>query len=263
MIGTNEVVTMQTTHSILAKTSRSSSSQTSSTGGDSTEIRTTRRRFTVWASFVGGMTAVAGILLVGDRGAPSVDAAVSATVVGLSSTNDASLILPRDAHPIPGQWQAIVIHHSATPAGDSITLNRQHTASGLSGLGYHFVIGNGQGLGDGRVEVGYRWNRQLAGAHVAAAGASDGRSGIDRTSLSTADADQYNRHSIGICMIGNGNRREFTDRQIHELITIVRALQAQFGIPGSAVYLHSDLSKVRSPGKFFPTAEFEAQIRRP
>ena len=262
MIGANASVSIQTTSSIHAKTSQSVS-VSPSVGGGSNEIRTTRRRFTVWASFVGGMTAVAGILLAGDRGAPSVHAAVSVTVDGLSPATDSSLILPRDAKPISGQWQAIVIHHSATPAGDSITLNRQHTASGLSGLGYHFVIGNGQGLGDGLVEVGYRWNRQLAGAHVAGATATESRNGLDRTSLSTADADQYNRHSIGICMIGNGNRREFTDRQMHELITLVRALQAQFGIPGSAVYLHSDLSKVSSPGKFFPTAEFEAQIRRP
>jgi len=262
MIGANATVTTQTTSSIHAKTNQSVS-VSPSVGGGSNEIRTTRRRFTVWASFVGGMTAVAGILLAGDRGAPSVHAAVSVTVDGLSPATDSSLILPRDAKPISGQWQAIVIHHSATPAGDSITLNRQHTASGLSGLGYHFVIGNGQGLGDGLVEVGYRWNRQLAGAHVASASATESRNGLDRTSLSTADADQYNRHSIGICMIGNGNRREFTDRQMHELITLVRALQAQFRIPGSAVYLHSDLSKVTSPGKFFPTAEFEAQIRRP
>ena len=262
MIGVNAPVSIQNTSSIHAKTTQSVS-VSSLGGGGSNEIRTTRRRFTVWASFVGGMTAVAGILLAGDRGAPSVNAAVNVTIEGLSPVSDSSLILPRDAKPISGQWQAIVIHHSATPAGDSITLNRQHTASGLSGLGYHFVIGNGQGLGDGLVEVGYRWNRQLAGAHVAAATSTEGRNGLDRTSLSTADADQYNRHSIGICMIGNGNRREFTDRQMHELITLVRALQAQFGIPGSAVYLHSDLSKVSSPGKFFPTAEFEAQIRRP
>jgi len=262
MIGANATVTIQTTSSIHAKTNQSVS-VSPSVGGGSNEIRTTRRRFTVWASFVGGMTAVAGILLAGDRGAPSVHAAVNVTIEGLSPVSDSSLILPRDAKPIAGQWQAIVIHHSATPAGDSITLNRQHTASGLSGLGYHFVIGNGQGLGDGLVEVGYRWNRQLAGAHVAGATATESQNGLDRTSLSTADADQYNRHSIGICMIGNGNRREFTDRQMHELITLVRALQAQFRIPGSAVYLHSDLSKVTSPGKFFPTAEFEAQIRRP
>ena len=262
MVGANATVTIQTTSSNHAKTAQPALVTPSISGG-SNEIRTTRRRFTVWASFVGGMTAVAGILLAGDRGAPTVDAAVSATVVGLSPVSDASLILPRDAQPIPGQWQAIVIHHSATPAGDSVTLNRQHTASGLAGLGYHFVIGNGQGLGDGLVEVGYRWNRQLAGAHVASASATESRNGLDRSSLSTSDADQYNRHSIGICMIGNGNRREFTDRQIHELITIVRALQAEFGIPGAAVYLHSDLSKVSSPGKFFPTAEFEAQILRP
>ena len=205
MIGANATVTIQTTSSNHAKTAQPALVTPSISGG-SNEIRTTRRRFTVWASFVGGMTAVAGILLAGDRGAPTVDAAVSATVVGLSPVSDASLILPRDAQPIPGQWQAIVIHHSATPAGDSVTLNRQHTASGLAGLGYHFVIGNGQGLGDGLVEVGYRWNRQLAGAHVASASATESRNGLDRTSLSTADADQYNRHSIGICMIGNGNQ---------------------------------------------------------
>ena len=219
---------------------------------------------TVWACFLGGMTAVAGILLIGDSGAPSVDAAVSAEVH--RQTQIAPLtILPRDVPIVPGQWQAIVIHHSATPAGDSITLDRNHTSAGLAGLGYHFVIGNGQGLGDGLVEIGYRWNRQLPGAHVASANAGspfESANEIRQTSLSKSDADQYNRHSIGICLIGNGNRREFTDRQIHELVTIVRALQDQLGIPASAVYLHSDLSTIESPGTFFPTAEFEAQILR-
>ncbi len=209
------------------------------------------------------MTAIAGVLLLGDSGAPSVDAAVSAELIGAAPVA-ASPILPRDASIVRGQWQAIVIHHSATPAGDSITLDRQHTAAGLAGLGYHFVVGNGQGLGDGLVEVGFRWNRQLAGAHVASAGADPSDSsqmGGRHVALSKVDADQFNRHSIGICLIGNGNRREFTQRQIRELVTLVRALQQQCGIPESAVYLHSDLSTIDSPGNFFPAAEFETQIR--
>lgn len=116
MIGVNAPVSIQSTSSIHAKTTQSVS-VSSSGGGGSNEIRTTRRRFTVWASFVGGMTAVAGILLAGDRGAPSVNAAVNVTIEGLSPVSDSSLILPRDAKPITGQWQAIVIHHSATPGG--------------------------------------------------------------------------------------------------------------------------------------------------
>jgi len=208
------------------------------------------------------MTAVAGVLLIGDNGAPSMDAAMSAKVVGPIQADDSSLILPREANLASGQWKSIVIHHSATPAGDSVTLNRQHTSAGLSGLGYHFVIGNGQGLGDGLVEVGYRWNRQLPGAHVAATGTGGGKPGIGQVGLSKADADQFNRNSIGICLIGNGNRRNFTDRQINELVAVVRALQEKLAIPSSAVYLHSDLAKVDSPGAFFPMAEFEVQIRR-
>ena len=234
-------------------------------GSSSSNLRSNRRRMTVWASFVTAMTTVAGVLLIGDRGAPVVDPVVSPKVVG-AEQNNGSFVLPRESAIHAGQWQAIVIHHSATPAGDAITLNRQHVAAGLSGLGYHFVIGNGQGLGDGVVEVGYRWNQQLSGAHVATGGQGgssvQSRGSINKVSLSAQDADQYNRHSIGICLIGNGNRREFTDRQLRELVTLVRTLQVELGISASAVRLHSDLSELESPGKFFPTAEFEAQIRR-
>ena len=226
----------------------------------------------IWACFLGSMTAVTGALLLGDSGAPTEFMAARTTllattppaggVAGLSQDSGLSPIAPRDAAVVLGQWTGIVIHHSSTPAGDDVTLDRDHIAAGLSGLGYHFVIGNGQGLADGVVHVGYRWNRQLPGAHVASASPAEVRTGISKASLSASDANLFNRHTIGICLVGNGNRRAFTDRQLRELIALVRELQARLGIPGSAVYLHSDISKVESPGKHFPAAEFEAQIRR-
>jgi len=221
-----------------------------------------QRRLTVWASFAAAMTAVAGILVIADAGAPNIEAAVSPTVVGHGANPNAiPLIVPREASEVAGRWQAIVIHHSGTPAGDAVTLGRQHVSAGLSGLGYHFVIGNGQGLGDGLVDVGYRWSQQLPGAHVASAPA--GANGDPRrVGLSKSDAERYNRHAIGICLIGNGNRREFTDRQVNELVNLVRALQERHGIPASAVHLHSDLASVPSPGTHFPAARFESQIRR-
>ena len=226
----------------------------------------------IWACFVGAMTAVTGVLLLGDSGAPAefiatrpailATMSLNAPVQGVARATDSSPIAPRDASVVAGQWTGIVLHHSSTPAGDDVTLDREHIAAGLSGLGYHFVVGNGQGLADGVIHVGYRWNRQLPGAHVASASAAEVRTGISKASLSVTDADLFNRRTIGICLVGNGNKRTFTDRQVRELIALVRELQDQLGIPGSAVYLHSDLSKVQSPGKYFPAAEFEAQIRR-
>ncbi len=81
--------------------------------GASRQLQRARRRFTVWATFTGAMTAVAGVLLIGDNGAPSMDAAMSAKVVGPIQADEASLILPREANLASGQWKSIVIHHSA------------------------------------------------------------------------------------------------------------------------------------------------------
>ncbi len=210
------------------------------------------------------MTGATGILLLGDKGAPLAVAAVNPqilTVTPAARPTTLSTIAPRERTITAGNWTSIVIHHSATLGGDVASIERNHKSAGLSGLGYHFVIGNGQGLGDGTVHVGYRWNRQLPGAHVASTAAGSS-STLTRAALTPSDADQFNRHSVGVCLIGNGNRREFTERQMRELVWIVRELQGQLDIPASRVYLHSDLSAIESPGKLFPTAEFEAQIRR-
>jgi hypothetical protein len=43
-------------------------------------------------------------------------------------------------HLARGQWQAIVIYDSGSPAGDVAALERRHLDAGLSGLGYHFVM---------------------------------------------------------------------------------------------------------------------------
>lgn len=142
------------------------------------------------------------------------------------------------------RWNSIVIHHSGTPAGDAESITREHMAAGLKGLGYHFLIGNGNGLGDGVIHVGYRWIDQLPGAHVTG-----------------PNQDLYNERAIAICLVGNGDRRSFTDAQLTQLVSLVQRLQAQLHIPARNVYLHRDLSRATtSPGKFFPSAWLQEQL---
>lgn len=143
------------------------------------------------------------------------------------------------------RWTGIVIHDSGEPAGDAETMTRKHMAMGYRTLGHHFLIGNGNGLGDGVVHVGDRWNRQLPGAHAIG-----------------PRADQHNQHSIAICLIGNGSRRPFTDRQMAQLANLVQRLQAELNIPARNVLLHREVApQTDSPGRYFPAARFKEQLR--
>lgn len=218
--------------------------------------RTSRRTRVVWAAFGSAMTLVTGVLLIGGGGASGPRAFVAAVTGGAdglapngrfdaASDISADPIAPRDAALDRGRWKRIVIHHSGSPAGDPESIEREHLSRGYAGLGYHFIVGNGHGLGDGTVFVGPRWNRQQPGAHV-----------------SGANGPWMNEHAIGICLVGNGDRREFTDRQMHELVGLVRRLQQALGISATDVVLNSDVAQTESPGRFFPAADFESQLLR-
>jgi len=148
-------------------------------------------------------------------------------------------------NPIERQrWDGIVIHHLGDPFGTPESIHRQHLSWGYQGLGYHFIIGNGNGLADGEVHVGYRWTGQLPGAHV------------------VGDAGrEHNERSIGICLIGNGDIRAFSDLQIRHLSRLVQRLQCELQIPRDHVRLHRKVALgVNSPGRLFPVAEFESQL---
>lgn len=205
------------------------------------------------------MTSVGGLLLLLDGPMPHTVIATTTTIVRGATDLRPDSVVPTGAPLDRARWRSIVIHHSGLPAGSAASVERHQQASGLSGLGYHFVIGNGHGSGDGEIEVGYRWTRQLVGAHVAA------RPRLATGSLRTAGLDAsklalLNEQSVGICLIGNGDRGAFTPRQIRELVSLVRSLQRELGIPASEVRLHRDLAEVTSPGERFPTAEFESQL---
>jgi hypothetical protein len=187
------------------------------------------------------MTAAAGFLVVTNGGIRPVPVATALTVDPAAATETIALDHTR--------WQSIVIHHSGTPSGSPDSLDRAHRSIGFASLGYHFVIGNGIDFGDGAVARGPRWIAQQPGAHVR-----------ERAAGATPDAAWFNEHGIAICLIGNGERRTFTDAQVRSLIDLVTDLQREFGIPDSQVFLHSDLTNATSPGRFFPVAAFETAL---
>jgi hypothetical protein len=218
--------------------------------------RISRRTRIVWCAFGAAMALACGVLVLGDAEGPRPIPAL--TIVAVDGASEG--VLPRENALDRARWNSIVIHHSATPAGDAASIARMHGAEGLDGLGYHFVIGNGQGLPDGYVEAGARWHRQQPGAHVL--DRPVGSASVKVAGRRAPTADELNLRGIAICLVGNGDRRPFTDRQVHELGALVRRLQRSLDIPSERVFLHSDVAGTTSPGRFFPISVFEDSIAR-
>lgn len=125
--------------------------------------------------------------------------------------------------PRPRDWRYIVVHHSATESGSADFFHRQHLERGWDELGYHFVIDNGNGGPDGRVEVGPRWRKQKHGAHC---GGTPG--------------NEYNEVGIGICLVGNFQNRMPSERQMQSLNELLAYLMATYDIPPERVIAHKD-----------------------
>lgn len=198
----------------------------------------------VWTMFLLATAVACGALLLTDE---SMRAVRGAPMLGPGATlqgQGEGAIFETAAKLEATRWQAIVIHHSGSPAGDAESLNRLHVSHGLDGLGYHFVIGNGSGLGDGIVHIGYRWRGQLPGAHALG-----------------DNAEWFNRNAIAICLVGNGDSRPFTARQMESLSGLVRELQARLFIPSERIVLHRQIAPVRSPGGHFDEMAFRGRLR--
>lgn len=140
----------------------------------------------------------------------------------------------------PGRWTHIVIHHSGIEAGNAKAYDAGHRRRGMeNGLAYHFVIGNGQDSGDGQIEVGPRWTRQIFGGHVR--------------------SQAMNDHGIGVCLVGNFERRVPGDKQLDSLFSLVDWLRGG-SLPGRVVpkvtvHRWVDRNHTVCPGKRFPYQE--------
>jgi len=138
-----------------------------------------------------------------------------------------------------GRWKYIIIHNSATRQGNAKAFDNYHrnVRKMQNGLAYHFVIGNGSSSGDGEIEIGNRWVRQINGGHVA--------------------SDYLNNISIGICFVGDFNRDLPTKAQaaaLQELTTYLRQRcgRVQGKLPIVRGHKQINPKPTDCPGKRFP-----------
>lgn len=147
--------------------------------------------------------------------------------------------------PLKRTWKGILVHHSATEAGNMALLDKHHKeANGWLGIGYDFLIDNGNGAADGLVETTFRWKQQIQGAHAG------------------PGLHEYNDHWIGVCLVGNFNDGRPTRAQMKSLVRLVRFLQEYCGIPEENIRVHRDIRDTECPGRKFPLQELRRDFPR-
>jgi N-acetylmuramoyl-L-alanine amidase-like protein len=143
-------------------------------------------------------------------------------------------------------WNSIVLHHSATSAGSVASIDAVHrrkkdlSGKHWLGIGYHFVVGNGQKMADGEIQPTFRWLQQLSGAH--------------------AGKREYNEHGIGICLIGNFDETTPTARQLAAVRGLLDALARRYAIPPERILRHRDVQATLCPGRLFPWDQVTADL---
>lgn len=140
-----------------------------------------------------------------------------------------------------GMWKNIIAHHSAIRHGNAKVYGREHKRRGMvNGLAYHFVIGNGVDSGDGEIEIGPRWTRQIEGGHV--------------------KSRAYNLTSIGICLVGDFEKFKPTGNQITAFEELVSYLKYDLLHGKPRFYVHKDLEQTACPGRNFPVRTMHKQF---
>lgn len=142
-------------------------------------------------------------------------------------------------------WEYIVVHHSGTSGGNAKIFDYYHSEErGMeNGMAYHFVIGNGTDSGDGQIEVGNRWRRQIQGGHLA--------------------SETLNEIAIGICLVGDFSRTRLGPRQTASLIELVQFLRKMMPEDRLKFRLHREINTrpTECPGRLFPSRALHEILR--
>jgi N-acetylmuramoyl-L-alanine amidase len=148
----------------------------------------------------------------------------------------------------PQRWKYIVIHHSAGDYGNIDFLRKVHQQrqanDPINAIPYHFIIGNGHGLGDGEIASGIRRKYHLWGAHV------------------SARNPDHNLRGLGICLIGNFEKDIVSEKQYVSAVSLTRRLMAEYAVRPENVNGHGLIEgeSTLCPGRNFPMQQFLQDI---
>ena len=134
----------------------------------------------------------------------------------------------------------IIIHHSLTPDGDTVSWNAirtYHLSLGWAEIGYHFGIETIKG----HDEIFMGRMPDQPGAHC--------------------KQQAMNFRSLGICLVGDYDATIPTDAKLTLLAKLTRSLQAIYKIPSDKVRMHREFATYKScPGKLFPWDRFKSLL---
>lgn len=148
----------------------------------------------------------------------------------------------------PNRWRYIVIHHSAGSYATIEFLQQVHrqrqSGDPIDAIPYHYVIGNGNGLGMGEIAGDWRQDFDIWGTHISG-------NNIAR-----------NFFGIGICVVGNFEESEVPAKQFDALVILTKSLMYRYDIPLENVSGHGMIEGESSkcPGRKFPIDKFKQAI---
>jgi len=138
--------------------------------------------------------------------------------------------------PVDGsRWQYIEIRQSGRDRGNAQILAESCRQKALGELPYHFVITNGRGGADGRIQVSQQWTQQKR-AHRAAVSPSAAARGS----------------TIRICLIGDFRQGPPAPAQLSQLVALLRSLQQRCQVPARDICLEGSASGPADQWRFFP-----------
>jgi hypothetical protein len=196
-----------------------------------------RRRVLVFGGLVAVLTITSALLLAMQPAPLTPDSARS--LMSLTSSAEVDELFDTQIPMRTGRWKYIYIHHSGATAGSASSLA---DANGPSiTVPDHFVVGNGEGAGDGEIQVGQRWNTQQPAGKTR---------GLDRL-----DPD-----CISVCVIGDFDRASPTPRQMEQLARLVTSLQNKLQIGRDRVWMLEAPAQPAGSGRYFPRDVFKSGL---
>jgi hypothetical protein len=173
-----------------------------------TDMPARNRNVTVLFSLIASMTVGALVLMALDNHQPIAGAYSLSSYLRLSPAEDA---VKNTLTQTTGYWDRVEVYYSQTAGGKADELALLTRLENGNKSEFHFVIGNGNGAGDGVIEAGQYWQLQRL---------CHGRNGVVR-----------------ICVISDGRTGSVTDHQIKRTNALVECLLRTFDIsPRSIQY---------------------------